>query len=346
MADYWFRIAVTAGVVAVLSAALVPAARRIAFHFSVIDHPKPGKFHHRVTPYLGGLAIVPVAALASQFLPHWKAEVVVIAFAALMVAAVGLVDDVRTLSPAPRLAVEAVAASAVFFVGARVDVFGGPADYVLTVGWLVVLTNSFNLLDNMDGCAGLIAVVMATGMAVAAGMQGQVLVGGMAALVAGACLGFLPANWHPASIFMGDTGSLFLGFILATLSLKLRFPVSHAESISALLLIAGPVLFDTTLVVLSRLRAGRPIYIGGTDHTSHRLMRLGLPVPAVAGLLGGAVAVCTALGVAVGHNALPATAVLAVMLAVGVVALILLLRLPLPDNAGREEAAVPTVATA
>lgn len=343
MAEYWARILLLAVLAAAASAALVPVARRLAYRFEIIDHPKPGKVHRVVTPYLGGLAIAPVAVGASLLLPEWKAEAVVIVAAAMAVAAVGLVDDIRSLSPLPRLLVEVAAATAVFRVGSRVELFGGVADYVLTVGWLVVLTNSFNLLDNMDGCAGVVAVVMASGMAIAAGLQGQVLVGGIAALVAGACLGFLPANWHPASIFMGDAGSLFLGFILATISLKLRFHVDHSQSIPALILLAGPALFDTTLVVISRLHARRPIYIGGTDHTSHRLMRLGLPVPIVAGLLAVGMALCVGLGVAVGRGALPAAAVMGPMFALAALFLVLLLRVPLEDRALRQGEDVQSV---
>ena len=346
MAGYWIRIMATAGIAALTTAALVPVARKLAYRFRIIDHPRPGKAHSVVTPYLGGLAIAPIAVLASLFLPQWKAEAVVIVCAAMIVAAVGLVDDIRSLSPLPRLVVEVVAASAVYAVGARVQLFGGPADYLLTVGWLVVLTNSFNLLDNMDGCAGLIAVVMASGLAIAAGLEDQVLVGGLAAVVAGACLGFLPANWHPASIFMGDTGSLFLGFILGTISLKLRFPVGHGESISALLLLSGPVLFDTTLVVLSRVRAHRPIYIGGTDHTSHRLLRLGVPVPAVAALLATSVAMSVGLGVAVGSGALPAAPVLGGMLMLAAALLTLLLRVPVAEDSTREKQVFPSAAAA
>ena len=140
----------------------------------------------------------------------------------------------------------------------------------------------------------------------AGALGGQVLVGGLAAVVAGSCAGFLLYNWYPARIFMGDAGSLFLGFLLASIALKLRFPVDHWAALAAVALLAGVAIFDTTLVVISRVRRGQPIYLGGTDHTSHRLLRLGLSTPVVGLTLVVATAVCGSLGVAVGRGAIPA----------------------------------------
>ena len=130
----------------------------------------------------------------------------------------GLFDDIRTVRPSMRLLVEASAATAAAAAGAHVQLFGGPLDYVITVVWIVVITNSFNLLDNMDAAAGSIATVIASALAVTALLEGQRLVGGMAVVVAAACLAFLLYNWHPARIFMGDAGSLFLGFVLAVIA--------------------------------------------------------------------------------------------------------------------------------
>jgi UDP-GlcNAc:undecaprenyl-phosphate GlcNAc-1-phosphate transferase len=284
-------------------AALIPLVRGVAIRYGIIDHPASGKLHTTVTPYLGGLAILITGLGASTFLPSWSAQGVAIVVGALVVGLVGLVDDMRTLDPRPRLAMEAAAASLAFFVGARLYLVNGPVDWVLTVIWLVVLTNSFNLLDNMDGAAGLVGAGTAVALTVAAVLGGQVLVGGMAAVVAGSCIGFLLYNWHPARIFMGDAGSLFLGFLLAALALKLRFPVHQSARLTAVILLAGVALFDTTLVVISRVRERRPIYLGSTDHTSHRLMRLGLSTPAVGLVLTAATAVCGSLGVAVGRGA-------------------------------------------
>jgi len=188
------------------------------------------------------------------------------------------------------------------------------------------LTNAFNLLDNMDGAAGAIGTTIAIGLAVAALIEGQVLVGGLAVVVAATCLGFLAYNWYPAAIFMGDAGSLFLGFLLAVIALMLRTEVTHPASALALVLLVGPALFDTTLVVISRVRSRRPIYIGGTDHTSHRLVLLGLTSVGATATLTVATALCSGLGVLVAVGSVPAVVIAPIVAIAAAVGLVLMLR--------------------
>ncbi len=329
----------------VAAAGLTPLLRTVALKHGITDRPSEAKFHQKATPYLGGVAIAACVLVASTFLPQWKMEALVILAAALMVACVGLIDDVRTLGPLPRIGVEMVAATIVFVAGARVNIGNDVVDYLLTVVWLVVLTNAFNLLDNMDGCAGLMATVTAAALASAALLEGQVLVGGLAVVVAGTCVGFLVHNWHPARIFMGDAGSLFLGFLLATIALKLRFPGSRASGVAAVVLLAAPALFDTTLVVLSRIRAHRPILIGGTDHTSHRLRYLGVQQRLVPFALASATTVCVALGILVGREVVPVAAVVAPLAPACVVLLWALLRVAVYDGESLPEVVVAPAGT-
>jgi UDP-GlcNAc:undecaprenyl-phosphate GlcNAc-1-phosphate transferase len=309
---------------------LVPLVRRVAIGYDITDRPAPTKLHTGPTPYLGGVAIAVAAIATSAFLQGWKAEAAVIIIGGLLVGLAGLIDDMRTLSPVIRVAVEIGAGLMAAAAGARVQLFGNALDWVITVVWLVVITNAFNLLDNMDGAAGLIAAVTAVSLATAAGLEGQWLVGGLAAVVGGACTGFLAYNWHPARIFMGDAGSLFIGYLLAVIALKLRFAVPHTESITAVLLFAGPALFVTTLVVLSRISRRHPIYLGGTDHTSHRLLRLGLGPRAVSMVLAAVCVVSCTLGILVGRGVLGAQAVLLPVLVSGGIALLWLLRAEQP----------------
>lgn len=308
--------------------ALIPLVTRVAVLSNVTAAPRDDRLHTNPTPYLGGVAIVLVAFAVSPFLDQWEAEAVVILAGALLLGVVGLLDDIRNLPPAPRLIAEVIAALMAAAVGAKVDLFGGAIDIALTVLWLVAVTNAFNIVDNMDGAAGGIAAASAVGLAVAAGMQEQVLVGGMAAVTAGACLGFLVHNWYPAKIFMGDAGTLPLGYLLAAIALKLRFPAPHASSIAAIVLFTAPALFDMTLVVISRTARGKPVYQGGVDHTSHRLLRLGWSTHLVAGLITATAAATATLGVLVGREVVPALPVVVPGLAVGVALLVLLLRLP------------------
>jgi UDP-GlcNAc:undecaprenyl-phosphate GlcNAc-1-phosphate transferase len=307
----------------------------------ITDSPDQRKLHQTTTPYLGGVAIAVGVLAVSTFLPQWKTEAIVILVAALMVACVGLIDDLRTLGPLPRVGVEVVAATIVFVAGARVHLGNDVIDYLLTVGWLVVLTNAFNLLDNMDGCAGLVATVTAAGLAVAALLQGQVLVGGLAVVVAGTCVGFLIYNWHPATIFMGDAGSLFLGFLLSTIALKLRFPGSRASGVAAVILLAAPALFDTTLVVFSRVRTHRPVLIGGTDHTAHRLLHLGVRQRVVPFALAGVTTVCVTLGILVGRGRLPIEGVVVTVAAAYLGLLWAFLRVPIYDKLVHEVSPEP-----
>ncbi|MGI8686802.1 MAG: glycosyltransferase family 4 protein [Acidimicrobiales bacterium] len=316
---------------------LIPLVLRVAVAYGVTDAPGQGKLHSATTPYLGGIAVVVAVLGASPLLPKWSAQAAVLLLAACAVGIAGLVDDMRTLRPTRRLAVEIGAAGLAFGAGARVNASVEPVDFVLTVIVLVVLTNSFNLLDNMDGALGVIGTTTALFLVGAAVLEGQVLVGGLGALVAGACLGFLVYNWHPAKIFLGDAGSLFLGFLLAAIALKLRFVVAPPESVAAVGLLLGPALFDTTLVVLSRARAGRPVYVGGTDHCSHRLLMLGLGTRTVAAVLAAGTAACGALGLAAARDVLPAAPLLAGATVVGVAALVALLRVPVYERgAGRD----------
>jgi UDP-GlcNAc:undecaprenyl-phosphate GlcNAc-1-phosphate transferase len=307
---------------------VIPLAQRVAVLNNVTSMPRADRLHATPTPYLGGVPIVLVAAAASPFIGEWQLEAAVIIGGALLLGVVGLLDDLHNLRPAPRLIAEVCAALAAVASGAHVQIFGGALDVVLTVVWFVGVTNAFNLVDNMDGAAGGIASATAVALVVTAGLNGQVLVGGLAAVVAGTCIAFLIYNWHPARIFMGDAGALPLGYLLAALALKLRFPVAHFASITAVVLFTAPALFDTALVVISRSARHLPIYVGGTDHTSHRLLRTGLSTRRVATLITLVAAACAALGVAVGRGALAPLPVIVPVGIVSAVGLLLLLRLP------------------
>jgi UDP-GlcNAc:undecaprenyl-phosphate/decaprenyl-phosphate GlcNAc-1-phosphate transferase len=154
-----------------------------------------------------------------------------------------------------------------------VRLFDNWLDLAFTICWVVGITNAMNFLDNMDGLSGGIAMIASVFFTLLAAMSDQYLVGVLAAALAGACAGFLIHNWNPAHIFMGDTGSLFLGFLLAAVAIKLRFP-ANSKAITwmiPVLVLAVPI-FDMTLVSISRLRRGKnPLTTPGKDHISHRL---------------------------------------------------------------------------
>ncbi|MBI4867474.1 MAG: undecaprenyl/decaprenyl-phosphate alpha-N-acetylglucosaminyl 1-phosphate transferase [Candidatus Wallbacteria bacterium] len=251
-------------------------------HLDIVDKPGGRKIHKIVTPYLGGLAIyagfVAAVMLAVGSNPQLFQQTGSILAGATVLLFLGLWDDHSGMEPKVKLAGQFVAALLAILAGIQLRVIGVPAaDLLLSVLWVVGLSNAVNLLDNMDGLSsGLVAIASAFLFGLAAA-GGQFLVASMAIALAGACIGFLRYNFiGPASIFMGDAGSLFLGYMLAVLTMKLRLPHSdHVNFLILMLVLALPIL-DTTLVTIHRTANGRPVYVGGADHCSHRLVALGL----------------------------------------------------------------------
>jgi UDP-GlcNAc:undecaprenyl-phosphate GlcNAc-1-phosphate transferase len=320
-------VVVQAATAFALAFGLVPVARRVALARGLVAEPAPDRIHQIPTPYLGGVAIAAAVLAAAATARGWGLDGVVPLAGAAVVGAVGLLDDARSVTVTGRLATEVLAAVAAFAAGTRVELVNDPVDLALTVVWLVVITNAFNLLDNMDGAAAAVAATVGAALAVSCVLQGHWLLGTLAAAAAGACLGFLVHNWHPASIFMGDAGSLFLGFLLASTALGMPTRVDPAASMVAAVLVVCLPVFDTTLVVISRMRARRSIFVGATDHTAHRLLRAGFGQHAVVVLLTGATAVTAGVGAAVALDVVPRWPAAAVGVVAGV-ALVAMLRLP------------------
>lgn len=306
-----------------------PPVRLLAERLDFLDRPGAYKQHARPVPYGGGLVVllaVVVALLVVRFLAgRWEElglsfsgilslpaaetdlprKLLFVLGGAGFMAAVGLWDDRRPLSPATKFLLQIAAAGAVVFFGdVYVTALVGDTWYMraATVFWLVLLTNSFNFLDNMDGlCAGTAAVSAGT-LCLITPTASQWPTAAAAAAVVGACVGFLRYNVAPAKIFLGDTGSLFLGFLLAGLSVTATYYRYHGSVLGLgipLLVFALP-LYDTVSVVVLRLRRGRPPWQGDRSHFSHRLTDLGLtPREATATLILAALAVAlpaTALG--------------------------------------------------
>ncbi len=274
----YLLIVVSAFVVAVTA---TPVTRRLALRTGLVDQPSARKLHTTPVPLMGGVAIY-VAFILSLILLGDRAhvrEVVGIFAGATLCSFVGLWDDRVGLSPLLKLSVQLAAAAVLILSGVRTQLpWLGPLNLVVSVVWIVGITNAMNLLDNMDGLAGGIGVVASAFFLLLAAMNRQYLVGALAAALLGACIGFLVYNVNPASIFMGDSGSLFLGFMLASVGLKLRFPGQpHTVTWMIPVMVLALPVFDTGLVTLSRLRMGlNPLTTPGKDHVSHRLVRMGL----------------------------------------------------------------------
>ena len=287
---------------ALATALLTPLAIRLAVRLGMVDHPAGHKFHREPTPFLGGLAlgaavlVAMVAGLATA--SHLRGQLVALTVGGAAMLAVGFVDDRVILNPAPRLLVQALAAAGLWTTGIRVAPTRIDAvDLALTVLTVLVITNAVNLIDNMDGISAGTVAIAAFFFFVAAHWQGQRLVSLMALALAGASVGFLAHNFPPARIFLGDAGTLFMGFLLAALAIKLKLVgFSMPTRIVVPVLFVAVPLFDTTLVVLSRWRGARPIFRGGTDHSSHRLVSMGAIVPVAVLITYAAGVSCGILG--------------------------------------------------
>ena len=292
MTGIWWEYLAVFSATATMCVVLTPWAIRLAFRRSLLDHPGGHKSHNVAIPYLGGVTIATTFALMVVVISLlWPpnsglGELLVVLAAAVFLALVGFVDDMRQVSPLWRIVAEVVAAVAIWSAGTGVIVTTSePLNMGLTVLWFVGITNAFNLLDNMDGLAtGIAAIASLTTFAIAT-TNGQFLVAGLAVGLAGCTVGFLRHNFHPARIYMGDGGSLFIGFLVAYLCIKLRFQGGRLLSGLVPVLVCSVAIFDTTLVTVSRLATGRSPFLGGQDHASHRLVHLGLPVPIAVGTI-------------------------------------------------------------
>lgn len=267
-------------VVALLFSILgTPLARRVALATGIVDMPSKRKVHHEPTPLLGGAAIYG-AFIVALLLFGGRAEIrqmISIVLGATSISLVGLIDDARGVRASLKLLAQIGAAAIVVVSGLRIHIFPWEA---LNIGvsllWIVAITNALNLLDNMNGLSGGIAAIAAAHFLLLAALNGQYLVGVLSAALLGACIGFLRYNFNPASIFMGDTGALFIGFILASVAIKLRFENTFVVTWMVPPVVLLLPLFDTTLVFISRLRRGlNPLTTPGKDHLSHRLVTFG-----------------------------------------------------------------------
>ena len=271
---------------------LTPLALRIAQRFGALDQPGAYKTQDSPVPYLGGVAMVVAFAgviVIGSFLrapPSGANQLALVVGVGVGLSMVGLLDDLRGLHPLPRFALQLAAAIAVWTAGISIELFHQPAaDAVLTVIWIVGITNAFNLLDNMDGLSAGLAAIASGFFFLLGALNGQIAVAALAAALAGCSLGFLRHNFHPARIYMGDAGSLFLGFLLAVIGVKLSFPAPKEIAFMVPVLVLGVAIFDTSVVVINRLFHRLSPFAGGRDHISHRLVFVGVPVRSAVALV-------------------------------------------------------------
>lgn len=245
----------------------------------IVDEPAARKVHTTPIPRFGGIAMYGAVVIALLVFRgrFGLNQMVSILLGATWVSLLGVFDDRWGLRPLLKLIGQVVGALILIFAGVQVQFLSSQAlNWAVTIIWVVGMTNAINFLDNMDGLSGGIAAIASAFFLLLAVQNGQYLVSVLSAALLGASFGFLVYNFNPATIFMGDTGSLFLGFMLAAVGIKLRFP-NNTDAITWMVpvLVLGVPIFDTSLVVFSRLRRGLHPATPGKDHTSHRLVRMG-----------------------------------------------------------------------
>jgi len=273
-----------------LVGALTPLMRKVALATDVVDNPNAAhKSHKQAVPYLGGVAIIIgiisisySTSLVSNFTSttFWLATSVL--GPALVLGLIGLWDDIKSLSPLPRFIAQSITGIFTASVLVITNNVGNPTgseifDALITIFWVVGISNSINFFDNLDGGAAGTVAISSAALAFLALTGDQFLLAALATVTTGATLGFLVWNKSPAKIYMGDAGALFLGVLLATLTIRLE-PSTNTQIgsyLTPIFLLAIPIL-DTTVAVISRLRRHVSPFQGGQDHLSHRLIRAGL----------------------------------------------------------------------
>lgn len=286
---------------------IMPVIIKLAFRIGAVDQPSARKVHSQPMPRLGGAGIFIAFVLIVVATSSVDETLTGILLGGTAVFLVGVVDDIYRLSPWTKLAAQIAAALIAVNCGVRVDVMTNPFDGVFELGvlsipltllWIIGITNAVNLIDGLDGLAAGVCAIAAITIGIVAWKGNQVVIAYVALVLTGAIIGFLPHNFHPARIFMGDSGSMFLGFILACLSVSGLAKGATLISLCIPVIILGIPVFDTLFAIIRRVNNQKPIFGADKDHLHHRLMEMGMShqmsvivIYFVSALLGGAAVV-------------------------------------------------------
>jgi UDP-GlcNAc:undecaprenyl-phosphate GlcNAc-1-phosphate transferase len=285
----------------VLTVAAVAAAIKVCAKHGWVAKPQPDRWHNGTPAQFGGVSIwLVVLTLSACVIPATNGPLWIVLACASLMFALGLIDDLVRLQPGPKLLAQCAVSALSIVFGLKLAIPGHPiVSFCVSLGWLIGLTNAFNLLDNMDGLAVGVALLAASYWIIIYVIGGSADYASILLIVAGASAGFLVFNFSPARIFMGDSGSLFLGFLLASASLPQFCSGSAVPALvlTPVIVLAIPIL-DTFFVSVTRRLRGQPVSLGGTDHSSHRLVRLGLPERKAVLLLYTATAASGAVAIA------------------------------------------------
>lgn len=273
----------------IITFSTTPFVKKLAFKIGAVDIPRDSRrMHKRPTARLGGLAIFFGFIISAIIFSHIDKEIAGILIGATIIVILGIFDDIYALSAKIKFGVQLVAALFPAIMGVSIDFIKVPSfissyGYIglgyfaipVTIVWIVGITNAINLLDGLDGLACGVSSISALTLLCIAIIVGEPTVAFLTSALAGACFGFLPYNFNPAKLFMGDTGALFLGFVLASISVQGLFKGYAVISIAAPLLILGLPIFDTASAILRRMKNHQPIMSPDRGHLHHRLVDAG-----------------------------------------------------------------------
>lgn len=271
-----------------MSLIATPIVRKLAFKIGAVDVPKDDRrVHKKAMPLMGGLAIFAAVIISVLiFLPLDKTTFSILIGGTLIVIS-GIIDDLKDMSPKVKLLFQILAGVVLILGGIKVDFITNPftsnssllylrwLSIPITLFWVVGITNTLNLIDGLDGLAAGVAMISSLSLMLVASKFGYGEITILSAIVAGSCLGFLPFNFNPAKIFMGDTGALFLGFMLAAISIEGVMKSVATIAVIVPILILGVPIFDTTFAIFRRLLNGQSIMAADKGHLHHRLLNKG-----------------------------------------------------------------------
>jgi len=274
------------GIAMLLTLGLTPLVRRLAIYLKAMDAPDKRKVHKTPMPRMGGLAIYASFWLTIFLTQPLSKERIGFFIGSTLIVISGIWDDMKGVKPIVKIVFQLAAAGVVIFCGTKVSfitsLFGqsplalGHLSVPITVLWIIGMTNAINLVDGLDGLAAGISGIAAVSIGIISWIEGMVSVGILSLILAAATLAFLKYNFHPASIFMGDTGALFLGYALSVLSIMGLTKMATTVSLFLPVVVLGVPIMDTLFAIVRRFLNKQPIFAADKDHLHHRLLAIGL----------------------------------------------------------------------
>lgn len=278
----------TTFIIAILITLLsIPIIQKVAIKRKLLDMPEPRKVHQVPTPRIGGIALYLGICITSVVLWQSNASILTMMIGGSLIFLIGIIDDIINIPPRNKLVFQIIIASLTYLMGLNISFITSPlggllylnwASFPLTIFWIVGLTNALNIIDGIDGLAAGVAGISATMLSIVAILNGQYAVACFCLIILGSCLGFLNHNFAPAKIFMGDSGAMLLGYLLACISITGVMKSTTTFSLIVPILMLGIPISDTAYAIIRRLKNNQHVFKADFDHFHHKLLKQGFSV--------------------------------------------------------------------